>query len=66
MEGELELEEPTEMGGDMSDSEDEGDRGAVVTSVECHEPATVSVSGGHNTETSPSNKRRSGRVCCAF
>jgi len=38
VEAELESEEPTEMGGDVSASEDKGDRGAVVTSAEHREP----------------------------
>ena len=46
MEAELESEEPTKMGGDASSSEDEGDRGIVVTSVEHREPATMFVDGG--------------------
>ena len=50
MEAELESEEPTEVDGDTSTSEDEGDRGIVVTSVERHEPATVSVNGGRDAE----------------
>ena len=50
MEAELESEEPTDMCGDTSTSEDEGDRGIVVTSVECHEPTVASVSGGWDTK----------------
>ena len=38
MEVELESEEATEMGDDMSASEDEGDKGTVVTSVEHRSP----------------------------
>ena len=51
MEAELKLDEPTEMGGDASASEDEGDRGTVLTLVEHHEPVAASVDGGHDTET---------------
>lgn len=51
MEAELELEESTEMGGNTSASEHEGDRGTVVTSVEHHEPMAASVGGGHDSET---------------
>ena len=47
---ELESEEPTEMGGDVSSSEDEGDQGIVVTSVERRESTTASVSGGWDAE----------------
>ena len=43
---ELESKEPTEMGDDTSSSEDEEVRGAVVTSVEHHEPMAASVDGG--------------------
>ena len=50
MEAELELEESTKMGGDATASEDKGDRGTVVTSVEHHVPTAASVSGGRNTE----------------
>ena len=50
MEAELELEEPMEMGGDMSASEDEGDRGTVMTSVEHREPTAASVGGRHDME----------------
>ena len=50
MEVELESKEPMEMGGDMSTSEEEGDRGIVVTLVEHHEPTTMSVGGGWDTE----------------
>ena len=46
MEAELESEEPMEMGGDASTSEDNGDRGVVVTLVECHAPAALTSSGG--------------------
>ena len=76
METELESEEPTKMGGATSASEDKGDRGAVVSSVEYREPTAVSVDGGLDTETyddvpkfrkcpraktPPSNEGRSGR-----
>ena len=50
MEAELELEDPTEMGGDASTSEDEGHRGVIMTLVEHHEPMTASISGGWDTE----------------
>ena len=50
MEAELESEEPTKMGGDMSASEDEGGWGAIVTSVEHHEPAATSIGGGRDTK----------------
>ena len=46
MEAELESEEPTELGGDMSTFEDEGYWGIVVTSVERREPMVASTSGG--------------------
>ena len=46
VEVELELEEPMEMGGDVSTSKDKGDRGVIVTSVEHHEPTTASIGGG--------------------
>ena len=46
MEVELVSEEPTEMGGDASTFEDEGDRSVVVTSVERHEPTATSTGGG--------------------
>ena len=49
MEAKLESKENTEMGGNMSASEDEGDRGTVVTLVECYEPATASVDDEHDT-----------------
>ena len=39
------------MGGIASASEDEGDRGAVVTSVEHYETTAVSVGGGRDTKT---------------
>ena len=39
------------MGDDASASEDEGDRGAIVTLVERHEPAATLVGGGRGTET---------------
>jgi len=50
VEAELESEEPMEMGGDTGSSEEEGDRGVVATSVESHEPAVVSTSGGRDAE----------------
>ena len=50
MEAELESEEPTEMGGDPSTSEDDGDRGIITTLVERHEPMAVSISGGRDME----------------
>ena len=50
MEAGLESKEPTEMGGDTSTSEDEGDRGIVMTSVEHHEPAATSVGDGWDVE----------------
>ena len=50
MEAELESEEPMKMGDDVSASEDEGDRGAAVTLVECHEPTAVPVGGVRDTE----------------
>ena len=46
MEAELELEEPTEMGGNVNTFEDEGGRGMVMTSMERHEPTTASIGGG--------------------
>ena len=49
MEAELESEEPMEMGGDMRAFED-GDRGAIATSVEHHEPTATFVGGGRDTE----------------
>ena len=52
VEAELELEEPTEMGGDMSTANYEGDWGIVATSVEHHEPAAASISGGQDVERS--------------
>ena len=52
VEAELESEEPTEMGGDMSTSEDDGDRGVVATSVERHAPMAASIGGGWDTERS--------------
>ena len=51
MEAELESEEPTKMGDDVSASEDEEDRGAIVTLVEHREPTVVPVGGGRGTET---------------
>jgi len=50
MEVELESEEPTEMEGDASTSEDELDRGIVATSVERREPMAASVGGGRDAE----------------
>jgi len=50
VEAELELEEPTEMGGDASTSEDDEDRGVVATSVECRAPMAMSASGGRDAE----------------
>ena len=50
MEAELELEESTKMGGDATASEDKGDRGTVVTSVEHREPMAASIGGGHAME----------------
>lgn len=50
MEVELESEVPTKMGGDMSASMDEGDKGTIVASVERHEPATTSIGSRHDTE----------------
>ena len=61
VEAELESEELTEMGGYASASEDEGHRGAVMTSVDHHEPTTTSVGGGWDTETCgdvPESKKR--------
>ena len=46
VEAELESEEPTEMGGDASTSEDDRDRGVVATSVERRASAAVPISGG--------------------
>ena len=51
MEAELKSEEPMKMGDDTSALEDEGVRGAIVTSVEHHEPATASVGGRRDMET---------------
>ena len=45
MDAELELEEPTELGGDTSSSED-GDRDIIVTLLEHHEPVAMSVHDG--------------------
>ena len=50
MEVELESEEPTEMGDDTSASEDKGVRGAVVSSLERHEPVATTVGGRRNVE----------------
>ena len=46
MEAELESEEPMEMGGNASFSEDEGDRGIIATLVEHREPTAAPVGGG--------------------
>ena len=46
MEAELESEEPMEMGGDASSSEDEGDWGIIATLVEHREPTAASIGGG--------------------
>ena len=46
----LESEEPTKMGGDMSTSKDEGDRGVATTLVEHHEPMVVFIGGGWDAE----------------
>ena len=51
MEAELESEEPTEMGDDVSASEDEGDKGATITLVERREPTAAPVGGGRGTES---------------
>ena len=50
MEAELELEEPTEIGDDVSALVDKGDRGAIVTLVEHYEPIAASISGERYTE----------------
>ena len=50
MEAELELEEPTDMGGDTSTSEDEGDQGVIATSVERRESTAASADGGRDTK----------------
>ena len=50
MEVELESEEPMEMGGDKSASKDKGDRGAIMTSMERHEPAAAPVDSGQDAE----------------
>ena len=50
VEAELELEEPMEMGGYASSSEDEGGRDVIVTSVERREPTAKSDSGGCDAE----------------
>ena len=50
VEAELESEEPTEIGGDASTSEDDGDRGVVATSVERRVPAAASIGGGRDTK----------------
>lgn len=47
----LESEESMKMGGDASASEDKGDRGAIVTSVEHCEPMAASVGSGRDMET---------------
>ena len=46
MEAELESEEPMEMGGDVSTSEDDGDRGVIVTLVERRAPTASSIGDG--------------------
>ena len=38
------------MGGDVSTSEDDEDRGIVVTSMERHAPTATLVSGGQDTK----------------
>jgi len=50
VEAELESKEPTEMGGNVSTSEDEGDQGMVVTSVECREPMATSADSKQDVE----------------
>ena len=50
MEADLESEESTEMGGDASASEDERDRGTVVTLAEHHGPVTTPIGGGRDME----------------
>ena len=50
VEAELESEEPMEMGGDASTSNDEGDRGVITTSVERRELAAASAGGGRDAE----------------
>ena len=50
VEAELESEEPTEMGGNASTSEDDGDRGIIATSVEHRAPAAASTSSGRDVE----------------
>ena len=50
VEAKLESEEPTEMGGDASSSEDEGGWDVVATSVERRGPMGASISGGRDTE----------------
>jgi len=50
VEAELESEEPTEMGCNMSNSDIDGDRGVVVTSVEHRAPTVASAGGGRDTE----------------
>ena len=50
VEAELESEEPMEMGGDASTSEDDKDRGVVATTVERRAPVATSVSGGRDAE----------------
>ena len=46
VEAELESEDPTEVGGEASTSEDEGDRDAIVTSAEHREPTAESAGSG--------------------
>lgn len=50
VEAELKLEEPMEMGGDVSTSEDDGHMGVITTSVEHHAPVAASINGGWDTE----------------
>ena len=47
----LELEEPTKMGDDVSSSENEEDRGVAMTLVERCVPAAALVGGGRGTDT---------------
>ena len=50
VEAELESEEPTEMGGDASSSENDGSRSVVVTLVERCEPTATSIGSGREAE----------------
>ena len=50
MEAELELEDPTDMGNDVSSSENGGGRSVVMTLMEHREPTTTSASGGWDAE----------------